>query len=265
MNIHKLAFPIFAIVGIVTAVSLFILPLFNDATLAYEGFWDGHPKISLLTSLLSMPAAALMVYLFHAFYEEESTGKCIGKFLMLFISAILLDHAVQLGMPALKFIGEPDHHTFAIAGWASAILYYIAFDILVALPLLYIALEGVFASDSWLRKAGSFIIALMLLGAAFPLAWFTIENLWWVAVLAVGIVMLIGFFSSDGPSGSYSSSGDGSGSTTNRLDRKWDIYVDKYGNKYVSANITAWDDGWKKCDTGRKYYFRGKAYYRLKG
>lgn len=264
MSTKKLFIPILVIIGMVAAGFLFILPLFNDATLAYEGFWDGHPRISLLISLLSMPAAALMVLLFHTFYEEESTGKCIMKFLMVFISAILLNHAVRLGMPALKFIGEPSHHTFAIMGWTSAILYYIALDILVALPLLHIALDGVFGSDSWLRKAGSFIVVLMLLGPAFPLAWFTIENLWWVAVLAVGIVMLIGFLSSDGPSGSYSTSGGRNGSATSELGGEWDIYTDQCGYKYVSANITAWDEGWRRCDTSRKYYFQGRAYYRLK-
>jgi hypothetical protein len=259
----KLLIPIIVILGLMMIVSLFILPFFNDATLAYGGFWDGHPKISLLLSLLFMPAAAFMVYLFHTFYEEENSGKCIVKYLMLYVSAVLLSQSVQLGMPALKFIGEPGNHTFPIVGWASAVLYYIALDILVLLPLLHIALEGVLDSDGWLRKIGSLLAGVVLLGAVFPLAWFTISNLWWIAVAAVGILMLIGFFSSDGPSRSYNSAGSG-GSGQNKLGEKWQIYVDEVGNRYVSAHITAWDEGWRDCDTSRKYYFQGKAYYRLK-
>ncbi len=260
----KLILSAVAILGLAAAASLFILPMFNDATLAYEGFWDGHPKISLLLSLLSIPAAALMVYLFHTFYEEESAGKCIVKFLLLFVSAILLGHSVRIGMPALKFIGEPDNHTFALLGWGSAVLYYIALDILVLLPLLHIALDGVLDSDGWLRKIGSLLTGLILLGTAFPLVWFTLSSLWWIAIAAVGILMLIGFFSSDGPSRSYSSSSSGGGSGSNKLGGKWQIYVDGSGYRYVSANITAWDENWCDCDPSRKYYFQGKAYYRLR-
>lgn len=253
---NKIFLTIIVLIELAIGTMLFVAPFFCEATQSFNGFWEGHPGLSLTLPMIALPIAGLFVSLAHDFFDEETTGRSLLKFIILIVSIIALMICYNYAKPSLEFIIKKENHLFGIVGYIAALIYILTIGILLLYPIMHIVGDGIFGFGGFFEKFASIIATLLMVTYCLPLAIFIISKFWWLFLVGIGILFLIGFASSGGgqPARRYSND-----------DMDVDVYVDEYGGKYVRTNTTAWDTKYfHRIDTSKSYKFKNGTFYKLR-
>lgn len=252
---------IYTIVLFAAAAVLGITACSGTGISEFYGIMENNPKLSMLLALLSVPVPMAIVLKTFDFGEKDGAGKAIASFIVLLIGEILLMAAISAAMPAIEF-------SMYMGGWLRKIAAA-AYAALIAIPSVYVLVrivsDGIFGFGGFIEKVASVIAALLILYPALSPGWFVITKLWWLGLIIVGLIVLIGFLTDDSGSSTRRRSSFGTAEDIIDAFSNVEIYQDEAGNKYVKAHtVTAWDKCWQYLDTSCKHTFNNVKYYRIK-
>lgn len=253
---NKIVISIIVFIELMVGSMLFVVPFFCEATQTFNGFWEGHPSLSLTLPMMALPIAGLIVSLSHDFFDEDTTGKAFFKFIILIVGIVALLICWNHAKPSFEFIIKKENHLFGIVGYIAALIYILTIGILLLYPILHIVGDGIFGFGGFFEKFACIIATLLMVTYCLPLAIFIISRFWWLFLAGIGVLFLIGFASSGGGRRArHCANGD----------MGVDVYVDEYGNKYVRTSVTAWDTKhFDRIDTSMSYKFRNGTFYKLR-
>lgn len=253
------------LIAIIAVLSISVFS--GEEITGFKGAIENSPKWSFLLAMLSVLPPLAMILPTCDFFEKESTGKAIASFLILMVGELLFLSAVSIALPAIEFAADDN-------GWvakATSAAYGTFLAAATIYALARIAIDGIFGDEGFLEKAASVIAALPLLYPAFALGWFVLTELWWIALIIAGLIMVIGYLTNGGGS---SATRESSGNKANDFAEAFafiNIYKGDDGCKYVETiAVHPLDKCWKYLDTSYVHtvYIKEKGYkckcYRLK-
>lgn len=160
--------------------------------------------------------------------------------------------SVDKVMPTLRKMCSREMLDESILKYSLALAYTGILSLMVAASFYMVVIDGLMGNTGgWLPAAGCVLTGLLLAAPTLSLGIFVIKNFWWLAfaVLAVlAVLAVIGAIVGGVSSGGVSASSQG------------DVFVDRYGNEYISTSaqfrIYGGDEIW---NTSKKYHIKGQS------
>lgn len=182
------------------------------------------------------------------FYEKEGWRKSV-RFLVLLAAAAGLALSVNKVMPTLKEMCSEEMLDESVLKYSLALAYTGILSLMVVASFYLVVIDGLFgAPGGWLPTAGCIITGLLLAAPTFGLGLFVIKNFWWLALAVLAVLAVIGAIVGGVSSGGVGASSQG------------DVFVDKYGNEYISTTnqnrIYYGDETW---NTSKEYHIKGQS------
>lgn len=205
--------------------------------------------LSFITPLLS---AALALW-GSVFYEKDGWRKAV-RFIVLLAGAAVLALSVGKLMPTLREMCSKEMMDESILKYALALTYMGTLTLMSFAAFYMVVIEGLLGwAGGWLPAVGCVITGLLLVPPALSLCVFVIKNFWWLAIAVLAVLAIIGAIVGGASSGRINASSQG------------DVFVDKYGNEYISttdqSRLYGGNETW---NTAREYHIKGQngSFYR---
>lgn len=254
------------------AFVIFILPAFSRQTDGFNGFWEGHPYASLIISLLAVVPPLVLLNAVYNFYTAKA-GKSLAKFIAALAASYLLAGAVSIARPAFEFMLTPESHLIGWLGMIASALYVSAVAAFSFIPFAILIAKGIFGKTKPLAKAGSAAVALLLLLTVLPLAIFIIKQLWWIILIAIGILALTGFISGNSPEGWTSQQAGNGNQASENAPIKTSLFGVPAAYKFKGdpyyyvkiTDVTGTSIAKERVDMSKTYKIGDEYYYRYKG
>ncbi len=202
---------------------------------------------TVLSLIVPIVCAALALW-GSVFYEKDGWRKAV-RFLVLLASAAGLALSVDKVMPMLREMCSAEMLDESIVKYSLALAYTGILSLMAVASFYMVVIDGLFgASGGLLPTAGCIIAGLLLAAPTFTLGLFVIKNFWWLALAVLAVLAVIGAIVGGVSSGGVRASSQG------------DVFVDKYGNEYISTTnrhrIYYGDETW---NTSKEYHIKGQS------
>lgn len=202
---------------------------------------------TVITLIIPFICAALALW-GSVFYEKEGWRKAV-RFLVLLAAVVGLALSVNKVMPTLKEMCSREMLDESVLKYSLALVYTGILSTMAFAAFYMVTIEGLFGNPGgWLPAAGCVITGLPLATPTFSLCVFMLKNFWWLALAVLAVLAVIGAIVGGVSSGGVSASSQG------------DVFVDKYGNEYISTSaqsrIFYGDETW---NTSKKYHIKGQS------
>lgn len=165
--------------------------------------------------------------------------------------------SVDKVMPTVREMCSREMLDESILKYSLALAYTGILSLMVAASFYMVVIDGLMGNTGgWLPAAGCVLTGLLLAAPTLSLGIFVIKNFWWLAfaVLAVlAVLAVIGAIVGGVSSGGVSASSQG------------DVFVDRYGNEYISTSAQFRIYGGDETrNTSKKYHIKGQngTFYR---
>lgn len=191
------------------------------------------------------------------FYEKEGWREAV-RFIVLLIAAAGLALSEEKAMPMLKEMCSLEMMEENVLKYSLALVYTGILSTMAFAAFYMVTVEGLFGNPGgWLPAVGCVITGLPLATPTFSLCVFLLKNFWWLTLAVLVALAIIGAIVGGSSSGRVSASSS-----------QGDVYVDKYGNEYISTTnhnrIYYGDETW---NTSKEYHIKGQSgtfYRRIK-
>lgn len=202
---------------------------------------------TVITLIIPFICAALALW-GSVFYEKEGWHKAV-RFLVLLAAAVGLALFVNKVMPTLKEMCSREMLDESVLKYSLALVYTGILSTMAFAAFYMVTIEGLFGNPGgWLPAAWCVVTGLPLATPTFSLCVFMLKNFWWLALAVLAVLAVIGAIVGGVSSGGVSASSQG------------DVFVDKYGNEYISTSaqsrIFYGDETW---NTSKKYHIKGQS------
>ena len=152
--------------------------------------------------------------------------------------------SVDKVMPTVREMCSREMLDESILKYSLALAYTGILSLMVAASFYMVVIDGLMGNTGgWLPAAG-----LLLAAPTLSLGIFVIKNFWWLALAVLAVLAVIGAIVGGVSSGGVSASSQG------------DVFVDRYGNEYISTSaqfrIYGGDETW---NTSKKYHIKGQS------
>ncbi len=202
---------------------------------------------TIITLIIPFICAVLALW-GSVFYEKEGWHEAV-RFIVLLAAAAGLALSVDKLMPVLREMCSSEMLDESIVKYSLALAYTGILSLMVVASFYMVVIDGLFGSpNGWLPTTGCIITGLLLAAPTFSLGLFVIKNFWWLALAVLAVLAVIGAIVGSVSSGGVSASTQG------------DVFVDKYGNEYISTSahnrIYYGDETW---NTSKEYHIKGQS------
>lgn len=182
------------------------------------------------------------------FYEKDGWHATL-RFIVLLVASAGLALSVDKAMPEIREICSREMLDESILKYSLALVYVGALALMAVASFYMVVLDGLFGCPGgWLQSAGCIITGLVLAAPTLSLGIFVIKNFWWLALAVLAVLAIIGAIVGGVSSGRVSASSQGG------------VFVDKFGNEYVSTSnqnrIYHSDETW---NTTKEYHIKGQS------
>ena len=182
------------------------------------------------------------------FYEKEGWREAV-RFIVLSLAVVGLVLSVERVMPTLKEMCSREMLDDSVLKYSLALGYVGVLTLMVTAAFYVVVIDGLLGSPGdWLSAVGCAVTGLPLAAPTFRLCVFMVKNFWWLALAVLALLMIIGAIV-----GGTSSSGV-------RASSQGDVFVDKYGNEYISTSdhnrVYYGDETW---NTSKEYHIKGQS------
>lgn len=204
---------------------------------------------TIITLVLPMAFAAAALW-GSVFYEKDG-WRSWGRFAVLLLGSAGLALTVNHLMPLLGRSCSAEAMEASVWKYVLMLCYVGVLGMIVLAAFYMVVAEGLLdAVSGWLSGSGCIVSGLILLAPAWRVGVFVVKNFWWLGLAVLVMLALIGLIV--GGAGSVSASGQSE-----------DIFVDKYGNEYISTSSqNAYDGQWNVTKTYRIKGQNGRKFYR---
>ncbi len=190
------------------------------------------------------------------FYEKDGWRKA-ARFIVLLAGAAGLALSVGKLMPTLKEMCSKEMLDESVLKYSLALTYTGVLTLMSFAAFYMVVIDGLLGwTGGLLPGVGCVITGLLLVPPALSLCVFVIKNFWWLALAVLAVLALIGAIVGGASSGVINASSQG------------DVFVDKYGNEYISTTDQSRLYGGKETwNTAREYHIKGQSgsfYRRIK-
>lgn len=157
--------------------------------------------------------------------------------------------SVDKVMPTVREMCSREMLDESILKYSLALAYTGILSLMVAASFYMVVIDGLMGNTGgWLPAAGCVLTGLLLAAPTLSLGIFVIKNFWWLALAVLAVLAVIGAIVGGVSSGCVSASSQG------------DVFVDRYGNEYISTSaqfrIYGGDETW---NTSKKYHIKGQS------
>lgn len=157
--------------------------------------------------------------------------------------------SVDKVMPTVREMCSREMLDESILKYSLALAYTGILSLMVAASFYMVLIDGLMGNTGgWLPAAGCVLTGLLLAAPTLSLGIFVIKNFWWLALAVLAVLAVIGAIVGGVSSGGVSASSQG------------DVFVDRYGNAYISTSaqfrIYGGDETW---NTSKKYHIKGQS------
>ena len=201
----------------------------------------------LLSFIIPLASAALALW-GSVFYEKDGWRKA-GRFIVLLVGAAALALSVGKIMPALKELCSKEMLDESILKCSLALTYTGALTLMVVASFYLVVIDGLFGyAGGWLPAVGCAIAGMILVSPVLSLGIFIMKDFWWLALAVLAALAVIGAIIGGASSGGVNASSQGG------------VFVDKYGNEYIStteqSRIYSGNETW---NTTKEYHIKGQS------
>ena len=170
-------------------------------------------------------------------------------FIVLLVGAAALALSVGKIMPALRELCSKEMLDESILKYSLALTYTGALTLMVVASFYLVMLDGLFGfTGGWLPAVGCVVVGLILISPTLSLGIFVVKNFWWLAIAVAAALAVIGAIIGGVSSGGVNASSQGG------------VFVDKYGNEYIStteqSRIYSGNETW---NTTKEYHIKGQS------
>ena len=202
---------------------------------------------TVITLIIPILCAALALW-GSVFYEKEGWRGAV-RFIVLLAASAGLALSVDKVMPVLKEMCSQEMLDESVLKYSLALAYSGILSLMVAASFYMVVIDGLLGNTGgWLPAVGCVLTGLLLAVPTLSLGIFVIKNFWWLALAVLAVLAAIGAIVGGVSSGGVSASSQG------------DVFVDKYGNEYISTSaqsrIFYGDETW---NTSKKYHIKGQS------
>lgn len=136
--------------------------------------------------------------------------------------------SVDKVMPTVREMCSREMLDESILKYSLALAYTGILSLMVAASFYMVLIDGLMGNTGgWLPAAGCVLTGLLLAAPTLSLGIFVIKNFWWLALAVLAVLAVIGAIVGGVSSGGVSASSQG------------DVFVDRYGNEYISTSASS--------------------------
>lgn len=202
---------------------------------------------TIISLIIPFICAALALW-GSVFYEKDGWRRAV-RFVVLLAAAAGLALSVDRVMPTLREMCSREMMDGSVVKYSLALAYTGILSLMAVASFYLVVLDGLFGCPcGWLPAIGCVITGLLLAAPTLSLGLFVIKNFWWLALAVLAVLVVIGAIVGGVSSSGVSASSQG------------DVFVDKYGNEYISTSaqsrIYGGNETW---NISKKYHIKGQS------
>lgn len=201
----------------------------------------------VLSFIIPLVSAALALW-GSIFYEKDGWREAL-RFIVLMAGTAGLALSSGKIVPMLENLCSREMLDESLLKYSLALTYTGTLTLMLVASFYLVVIDGLLGQPGgWLPAVGCAVAGLMLVSPVLSLGFFVLKNFWWLALVVLAVLAIIGAIVGGISSGGVNaSSQDG-------------VFVDKYGNEYIRTTeqnrIYGGDETW---NTTREYHIKGQS------